>query len=216
MENSNLMTIKDYADFTGTTKQNIYKKIERGTLLKVVVDGVSYIEVAPDMENNHIKPQDNQIEQPLNNQLVDWLKEENQRLVDRIDILEKQLFDCSRESLDKVVSIQEKKDAQLQSYIEYLTNSTQQLIAQAVKKEEIVTPVSSSNSDEAHEAEIIEEELETIELNSYLKEKKYKKEYRKKAMEKAKKALYKDSERFLIKDKKIYIYPNNFKYSDLF
>ena len=109
--------------------------------------------------------------------------------------------------------IQEKKDAQLTQYIEFLNNSTQQLIAQAIKPQE-ARPVEPDH----HEAEIIdaEEEPEPVELMQYLKDQKFNKDYRKQIKERAKKALVKDSRRFAIINEKIYIFPNLHKYNDIF
>lgn len=170
MENSKLYTVKEYAENIGFTAQYIYKQIEAGKLKKVIKNGRTYIEVSPD---DYIvgrkQQQDNQQNfKPIDNQFVEYLSTEVERLNGIIETLQRQLIESKNENIERVIELNERKDAQLTKYIEFLNNSTQQLIAQAIRPQEPQT--ATFHKSDTHEAEIIE--INTHETKKKKKKKK--------------------------------------------
>jgi hypothetical protein len=215
VENSKLYTVKEYADIIGFSAQYIYKQIEAGKLKKVIKNGLTYIEVNPDDYIVAKNPQqDNQQNfKQIDNKFVDYLSTEVERLNRIVETLQQQLIECKNEGISRVIELNERKDAQLTKYIEFLNNSTQQLIAQAIRPQE--PPSATFNTAHLHEAEIIEDETAT-ELMAHLKNLGYSKEDRKKILKNTQKALVKDSLRFQLKDERVYIFLGKYSYKDLF
>jgi hypothetical protein len=215
VENSKLYTVKEYAENIGFTAQYIYKQIEAGKLKKVIKNGLTYIEVNPD-DYIVAKPskQDNQQNfKQIDNKFVDYLTTEVERLNRVVETLQQQLIECKNENINKIVELNERKDAQLTKYIEFLNNSTQQLIAQAIRPQE---PSSATfNTAHLHEAEIIEDETAT-DLIEHLKTLNFNKDDRKKILKNTQKALVKDSLRFQLKNERVYIFLGKYSYKDLF
>lgn len=174
MENSKLYTVKEYAENIGFSAQYIYKQIEAGKLKKVIKNGLTYIEVNPDdyiVANN---PQQNNQQnfKQIDNKFVDYLTTEVERLNRIVETLQQQLIECKNENINKIVELNERKDAQLTKYIEFLNNSTQQLIAQAIRPQEI-HPTTFHKSG-THEAEIIEVDIPQTKKKKKKKKKWYK------------------------------------------
>jgi hypothetical protein len=195
-------SIKEYSELKGISPQAVYKKIESGKLTKVKKNGLTYIEV---FEDDSLSSQ--QIQPNVDNGFINYLTTEVKRQNHLIQLLQEQLIQCKNDGINRVIEINQQKDNQLQKYIEFLNNSTQQLITQAIQNKETYS---------VPEAEIVEDEKIEVELMRYLKNLGKDKEQRKNILKKAHKAIIKDSLRFRIKDESVYIFPNTFNYSDLF
>jgi len=216
------VSVGDYAKIRGVSTQYIYGLISKGKLktkgskgsLRVVVD--SEIPIKQHVANKTTNNETNTY-QSETNQLVIWLKSEIEKKDQKVERLETELLKCKNESLSKVVEINERKDAQLQKYLEFLNHSTQQLIEKAVGNSERKEP--KETKENHYEAEVVEEPIvehaKPIDLIAYLKDEGFTKSEIKKIKQIVLEKILEDSSRFLIQNSKIYIYPDQ-SYDELF
>lgn len=120
MENQHLLTISQYAEIVGTSKQAVYKRLNN-SLKKflIVVDGKKYIDRAVLTEEQKQKveqpfnPKVEQIEQPFNPNFQ--------------PLLEKQIEEKDRQ-IERLFQQIEEKDKQIET-LQNLLNQSQQLQA---------------------------------------------------------------------------------------
>ncbi len=213
------MTIPEAAEHFGITKEAIYSRIRRGTLLVNLADGVKYVHIDLNAvkKSAKVKPKRTRTSTSNDERYYKLLEEQNLQLQTKLDRLEgetKTLREQKEAMLikerEKIEQIYKDKDEQLKSI---LTSISSQFM--------LNTPVQIQN--ETHlDAEIeevpqgVKEVLkgELISLKKYLKKHHYSLKKKEKIKAKFKKRMNKE-QRIILIDKKFYIDPIEFDYSDL-
>jgi hypothetical protein len=198
------MTIADAAEYFNVSKEAIHNRIRRGSLDCVVENGVKYVAVEAAKSNagtNLVS----------DNRYTQYIEEENIRLRDKVDVLEKEttrLRDQREQMLIderiKVEQIYKERDAQLRSVLhvvatKFLSHANEEAVMQ-----------------EAINADVVDTDIEEwISLKSFMKLKRIKDKEKKKIKNRFELALEEENERLSVRDEKIFLNPSRYDYSDL-
>jgi len=207
------MTVAQAAEHFKVSKEAIHNRIRRGSLPSTVENGVKYVTVAEAKEVKQIH---------TDQRYYDYIEEENTRLRERVNRLENEttsLRDKREASLiaerEKIEQIYKERDEQLRSVLhvvasKFLTaQNMNQVIDEAVNDTDV-----SEDAEVIYEAPIQSNEADDlISLKRFLKLKDYSKKKREKIKKRFEKSAKSDS-RIIFKDKKIYLRPNTYDYSD--
>ena len=219
-----LLTVNEAAAKFGFSTKYIYALIQAGELKSIKKHGRTFIDIddlaevssrpaAPDQAAPQ-KPSEQKAEpRHENNALLEYLYEVVADQKQQIAQLQEKLEQCQNESVNTIKEANAKKDEQLQQYMAFLNNSTRDLIATALEQHVGQTPEIVVD-EESVEAEIKEESIKVL-LNNYLVDKGYSKKERKKIYTRCQNAFLEDSTRFHVHNRKLYIYPNEYRYDDL-
>lgn len=201
------ITVAEYARRKPCSTQYIYDRIKQNKLEYKVQDGKKLVvNDLPDPMQTSSQSDANDAGNSIDNDFLMWLQTEVARLTKRVEYLEDELVKAKTDGLNKVIDLQARKDKQLQDIIELMQN---RLPAPAPVEEK-------EKEDDFHDAEIIDAAAKEVpvKLSTYLKERGVNKEKREKITKRAQDAFYKDSTRFAIFDRKLYVYPSE-DYSDI-
>lgn len=198
------MTIAEAASYFGVSKEAIHNRIRRGSLDCIVENGVKLVTISI-AKSDTPKASDSSEE----GRYTRYIEEENNRLRERVDVLEKEttrLRDQREQMLIeervKIEQIYKERDAQLRSVLHVVATKF----------------LSHANADEVVEeavtAEVIDHKDSLVSLKSFLKLKGYKEKQKKKIKERFESIKAADF-RIIEKEGKIYIDPSRYDYSDL-
>ncbi len=196
------MTIAEAAEHFGVSKEAIHNRIRRGSLDCIVENGVKYVAVASAKST----PQEASFEA---DRYTRYIEQENERLRDRVDNLEKEttrLRDQREQMLIdervKIEQIYKERDAQLRSVLHVVaTKFLAHANADAVVEEAI-------------NADVVDmQEGEWISLKAFLKLKRIKDKEKKKIKNRFEAAN--GDERLIMREGKVYLNPSVHDYSDL-
>lgn len=197
------MTIAEAASYFGVSKEAIHNRIRRGSLDCIVENGVKLVTIS--IAKSDAKAADISEE----GRYTRYIEEENNRLRERVDVLEKEttrLRDQREQMLIeervKIEQIYKERDAQLRSVLHVVATK----FLSHVNADEVV--------EEAVTAEVIPSEDAIVSLKSFLKLKNYKDKQKKKIKERFE-SLKDDDPRIIEQEGKIYIDPSRYDYSDL-
>lgn len=203
------MTIADAAEYFKVSKEAIHNRIRRGSLDCIVENGVKYVAVESAKNNTT----DNTVS---DNRYTQYIEQENERLREKVDILEKEttrLRDQREQMLIdekiKVEQIYKERDAQLRSVLHVVaTKFLSHVNADTVMQEGLGA--------DAINADVVDTEIdEWISLKSFLKLKRIKDKEKKKIKSRFEEAAEKDDERLSVRGGKIFLNPSHYAYSDL-
>lgn len=196
------MTIAEAAEYFGVSKEAIHNRIRRGSLECIVENGIKYVAVA---SAKTVSPEAN----PETDRYTRYIEQENERLREKVDVLEKEttrLRDQREQMLVderiKIEQIYKERDAQLRSVLHVVATK----FLSHASPDEVV--------EEAINADVIENEGEWISLKAFLKLKRIKEKEKKKIKNRFEAARRKD-ERLSVRGEKIFLNPSRFDYSDL-
>lgn len=196
------MTIAEAAEYFGVSKEAIHNRIRRGSLECIVENGIKYVAVA---SAKTVSPEAN----PETDRYTRYIEQENERLREKVDVLEKEttrLRDQREQMLVderiKIEQIYKERDAQLRSVLHVVATK----FLSHASPDEVV--------EEAINADVIENEGEWISLKAFLKLKRIKEKEKKKIKNRFETARKKD-ERLSVRGEKIFLNPSRFDYSDL-
>ena len=198
------MTIAEAAEHFGVSKEAIHNRIRRGSLDCIVENGVKFVSVeaaAPGASS--------QQERYVDTRYTQYIEQENERLRERVDVLEKEttrLRDQREEMLIeervKIEQIYKERDAQLRSVLHVVaTKFLSHANADAVMEEAI-------------NADVVEAEEEWISLKAFLKLKRVS-DKEKKKIKKRFEAIKEADDRISLRGEKIFLNPSQHDYSDL-
>lgn len=154
MKEAKFLTVKEYAELKGISREAVYKKVKKKQVHSEQVGGTLCIELGSEEEIQNLresgpwkhgsKPEYNQPDNQPNNQgLVQWLKGQISELTekvkekdDEIRSLNEKLAQYQEESKEELKELQREKDLQIKNYFEFLANENNKLLAHAVKKQE--------------------------------------------------------------------------------
>jgi len=209
------MTINEAAEYFGVSKEAIHNRVRRGSLESVVEDGVKFVKIndTSSQKGSTKKPQKRIISSTTTDKYYKFLEEQNNRLQNRVEILESEtrtLRDQKEQMLiderKKIEQIYKDKDEQLKN------------ILNAISSKFMLDAPISKEQEEHLDAEIeVEEEKtqnEVISLKKYLKQLKLNDKKTKKIKKRFKKRAKKD-ERIIILGKKYYVDTTKYNYKDL-
>ncbi len=210
------MSIADAAIKLGVSKEAIHNRIRRGSLESIIEDGLKYVIIKPTTQLN--KQTTRNIKTSVvqdNTKYYKLLEEQNEKLQLKVEKLE-----------DETKTLRDQKEAML---IEERIKIEQVYKDKDEQLKNILSTISSNfllnlpNNDKviAHESDL-EAEIETEEnkqdklvlLKKYLKERNFSTKKCKKIKDRFKKVSKKDSRIYKV-NKKLYINPDKFDYSDL-
>ena len=164
------LTVKQYADKMGVSKQSVYGKIKRGTLNTFKRDGTTYITIDEQEIEQHIKQDTNNLLNDdlmaLKDQTIDILKGQLIKYENMIDKLENE----NRELRNNLLSGQDDFKRFTFEFMEHYKQSIEYKEHQ-----------SENDIKEHYEAEIVEENLDRNERKQELQKK-----YQKKGLSKKK------------------------------
>jgi transposase-like protein len=213
------LNVAQAAQHFGISKEAVYNRIRRGSLQSIYEDGMKYVIVD---EPTTLK---SSIQNATNEALLEFLKDENQILKEKVSALEAKIESLQeqKEQLliqerDKIEQVYKDKDAQLKSILEIFT--TQQITQSQKEFDDSSIHVEVSEK-KVEDAEVVieddidenEEDIE-IELKKYLKENGYSSKKRLKIITKVQQ-LYRYDSRINFRDSKIFIKPDYYDYGDL-
>lgn len=203
------MTIADAAEYFNVSKEAIHNRIRRGSLNCIVENGVKYVAVEAAKNN----AQTNVVS---DNRYTQYIEEENVRLREKVDVLEKEttrLRDQREQMLIdervKVEQIYKERDAQLRSVLHVVaTKFLSHVNTDTVMQEGMMV--------DAINADIVDSEIEEwISLKSFLKLKRVKDKEKKLIKRGFETALKNGDERLIERGDKIFLNPSKHDYSDL-
>jgi hypothetical protein len=203
------MTIADAAEYFKVSKEAIHNRIRRGSLNCIVEKGVKYVAIEAAKNN----AQTNVVS---DNRYTQYIEEENVRLRDKVDVLEKEttrLRDQREQMLIdervKVEQIYKERDAQLRSVLHVVaTKFLSHVNTDTVMQEGMMV--------DAINADIVDSEIEEwISLKSFLKLKRVKDKEKKQIKRGFETALKNGDERLIARGDKIFLNPSKHDYSDL-
>jgi hypothetical protein len=203
------MTIADAAEYFKVSKEAIHNRIRRGSLNCIVENGVKYVAIEAAKNN----AQTNAVS---DNRYTQYIEEENVRLRDKVDVLEKEtsrLRDQREQMLIdervKVEQIYKERDAQLRSVLHVVATKFLSHVNTDMVMQEGMTV-------DAINADIVDSEIEEwISLKSFLKLKRVKDKEKKQIKRGFETALKKGDERLIARGDKIFLNPSKHDYSDL-
>lgn len=202
------MTIADAAEYFNVSKEAIHNRIRRGSLDCIVDNGVKYVAVE--------SPKNSTSTTIVNdNRYTTYIEQENERLRDKVDVLEKEttrLRDQREQMLIdervKVEQIYKERDAQLRSVLHVVATKFLSHVNTDTVMEE-------ANGVDAINADVVENEIEEwVSLKSFLKLKRYNDKEKKKIKNRFE-ALADDDIRLSSREGKIFLNPSEYDYSDL-
>lgn len=202
------MTIADAAEYFNVSKEAIHNRIRRGSLDCIVDNGVKYVAVA--------SPKNSASTTIVNdNRYTTYIEQENERLRDKVDVLEKEttrLRDQREQMLIdervKVEQIYKERDAQLRSVLHVVATKFLSHVNTDTVMEE-------ANGVDAINADVVENVIEEwVSLKSFLKLKRYNDKEKKKIKNRFE-ALADDDIRLSSREGKIFLNPSEYDYSDL-
>jgi transposase-like protein len=214
------LNVAQAAQHFGISKEAVYNRIRRGSLQSIYEDGMKYVIVD---EPTTLK---SSIQNATNEALLEFLKDENQILKEKVSALEAKIESLQeqKEQLliqerDKIEQVYKDKDAQLKSILEIFTTKQ---ITQSTKEFDDSSIHVDVSEKKVEDAEVVvedddvdenEEDIE-IELKKYLKENGYSSKKRLKIITKVQQ-LYRYDSRINFRDSKIFIKPDYYDYGDL-
>lgn len=198
------MTIAEAAAHFGVSKEAIHNRVRRGSLDCIVENGVKL--VAVETESAEAKTAD----LFSDSRYVRYIEEENSRLRDKVDVLEKEttrLRDQREQMLIderiKVEQIYKERDAQLRSVLHVVaTKFLSHVNADAVVEEAI-------------NADIVEGHETWLSLKAFLKLKRIKDKAKKEVKSRFAAAFVEGDERIEKREEKFFLNPSRYDYSDL-
>jgi predicted DNA-binding protein YlxM (UPF0122 family) len=202
------MTIADAAEYFNVSKEAIHNRIRRGSLDCIVDNGVKYVAVE--------SPKSSASTTIVNdNRYTNYIEQENERLRDKVDVLEKEttrLRDQREQMLIdervKVEQIYKERDAQLRSVLHVVATKFLSHVNTDTVMEE-------ANGVDAINADVVENEIEEwVSLKSFLKLKRYNDKEKKKIKNRFE-ALANEDIRLSSREGKIFLNPSEYDYSDL-
>lgn len=208
------MTIQNAAAYFGVSKEAIHNRIRRGSLQSVVENDIKMVLIdATQSKTVHTRVSPSKNAASNNDRYYKLLQEQNEKLQKRVDTLEdetRNLRDQKEQMLiqerEKIEHIYKEKDEQLKSILSSISSKFMLNAPQEIPAHE-----------EALEAEIESEQLETskvISLKKYLKQHDFSEKKIKKIKAKLKKSAKKD-DRIVVIGKKYYIDTEKYDYSDI-
>lgn len=206
------MTVAEASEYFKVSKEAIHNRIRRGTLDCVIEHGTKYV-VVGEVKSEPVQTSAG------NDKYYSYIEQENAALKAKISELEGETRSLreQREQMlidekEKIEQIYKERDAQLKSVLQvvaskFLTHQNMDaVIEEAVSAEE--PPALDDVID------VVDEEEDMVSLKQFMKLKMYSKKRREKIKARFEKYAF-DDERILIKERKMYLKPNHFDYSDL-
>ncbi len=210
------MTIAEAAQHYNVSKEAIHNRVRRGSLDSVIENGVKYVILG---EAKRAAPSP-----ATDTRYYDYIEKENERLKGKVDTLEHETTRLrhQREQMliddrEKIERIYQERDEQLKSILQvvatnFLGHSTAERVIEEVEMAEVLEVKENASKGEP-EVERQEEDI-LVSLKDFMKLKLYSKKKRQKIKERFEKRAKKDA-RIIIKDKKLFLKPQHFDYSDL-
>ncbi|OQX59764.1 MAG: hypothetical protein B5M52_02330 [Helicobacteraceae bacterium 4484_230] len=200
------MTIAEAAQHFNVSKEAIHNRVRRGSLDSVIENGVKYVILGEAKRAAQTPPSDTRY--------YEYIEKENVRLSEKVDKLERETSRLreQREQMliddrEKIERIYKERDEQLKSILQVVTS---RMIAQSgmdsVEEDAVTAEVVEEKSDPDIEKPVL--------LKVFMKLKGYGKKKRKKIKARFKKRVGRD-ERIILKNKKLFLKPRHFDYSDL-
>ena len=202
------MTIVDAAEYFNVSKEAIHNRIRRGSLDCIVDDGIKYVSV----KSTKSIPSANIVS---DNRYTQYIEQENQRLREKVDMLEKEtsrLRDQHEQLLInerlKEEQIYKERDAQLRNVLhvvatKFLSHVNTDVIMEEAKSTDVIN------------VDVVENEIEEwVSLKSFLKLNRYNDKDKKKIKNRFE-ALADEDFRLSIRGGKIFLNPSEYDYSDL-
>lgn len=206
------MTVAEASEYFKVSKEAIHNRIRRGTLDCVIEHGTKYVVVG------EVKSESAQTSAG-NDKYYSYIEQENAELKAKVSQLEgetrslrEQREQMLIEEKEKIEQIYKERDIQLKSVLQvvaskFLTHQNMDaVIEEAVSAEE--PPVLDDVID------VVDEEEDMVSLKQFMKLKMFSKKKRDKIKARFEKYAF-DDERILIRERKMYLKPNHFDYSDL-
>lgn len=198
------MTIAEAAEHFGVSKEAIHNRVRRGSLKCVVENGVKFVEIegpgGATVQNVS----------PEGDRYTRYIEQENLRLRERVDTLEKEttrLRDQREQMLIdervKIEQIYKERDAQLRSVLHVVATK----FLSHASPDDVV--------EEAINADIVDAEEEWISLKAFLKLKRLKEKEKKNLKRRFLAASVEGDERFETRSEKLFLNPSRYDYSDL-
>lgn len=119
------LTVKEYADKYGTTKQAVYNKINRGTLKIELLNGLKYIVENESKPFNNIVESSNNIE--ISKITIENLEKENKLLKNTIEELKQDKIKLEKEKEEFKYQVKD-KDFEIKSLLEKMENLNDRVI----------------------------------------------------------------------------------------
>ncbi|MEA3228551.1 MAG: helix-turn-helix domain-containing protein [Campylobacterota bacterium] len=141
MSQSTRLTVQEYAQNIGKSKQSVYNRIKRGTLPTTTIDKQVYIEV--DEIDNLVNQSVNQpmnnpiesIESPVELKEIKSFKKENKKLkkiIDSKDIeirdLLERIITLEKQQKNEIIKQQDLKHQELKMYMEFIQKQSENLL----------------------------------------------------------------------------------------
>ena len=206
------MTVAEASEYFKVSKEAIHNRIRRGTLDCVIEHGTKYVTVG-DVKK---EPAQNSAG---NDKYYSYIEQENAVLKAKISELEgetrslrEQREQMLIEEKEKIEQIYKERDIQLKSVLQvvaskFLTHQNMEAVI-----EEAVAADEEEPLDDV--IDVVDEDDDFVSLKQFLKLKMYSKKKREKIKTRFEKYAF-DDERIMVKQRKIYLKPNHFDYSDL-
>ncbi len=206
------MTVAEASEYFKVSKEAIHNRIRRGTLDCVIEHGTKYVTVG-DVKK---EPAQNSAG---NDKYYSYIEQENTVLKAKISELEgetrslrEQREQMLIEDKEKIEQIYKERDIQLKSVLQvvaskFLTHQNMEAVI-----EEAVAADEEEPLDDV--IDVVDEDDDFVSLKQFLKLKMYSKKKREKIKTRFEKYAF-DDERIMVKQRKIYLKPNHFDYSDL-
>lgn len=159
--------------------------------------------------------------QPSDQEMIDYLHEVITQQHQQITALQEKLERSQSEVITAIKDANDKKDDQLKQYIEFLNNSTKELITTLEHKEDSTTPKERHLSayDKEHDVVDIDVELDKdpvpMSVSDFLKTKELTKKERKHITRAFLSASFKDHKRFVTIGGELHLYPYEHTYDTL-
>ena len=207
------LTIVDAAEYFGISKEAIHNRIRRGSLNCVIENGVKYVTFSTGKEAPLPAPSP-----VVDNRYTQYIENENLRLHEKVEVLEKETLRLryQREQMliyerSKIERIYKERDTQLRSVLHLVATKFLSHVNEDIVMKEVMN---ADSNDDAINVEIIEID-EWVSLKSFLKLKRYEDKVKKKIKSRFESSILKKDERLILRDKKIFLNPALFDYSDL-
>jgi hypothetical protein len=205
------LNVGDAAEFFGVSKEAVHNRIRRGSLETVMEDGVKMVVIADGLHAMKKTPTAKKTSLSSGDKYYQHLEEQNVKLQEKVEKLEgetrtlrEQKEQMLIEERIKIEQIYKEKDEQLKNVIQAI--SSQLLLSSQAKPEQL--------SHLEAEIEVDEPLYERVSLKKYLKEQGFSEQKQERILKRCKKASKKD-ERIIRIEKKCYITPTKYDYSDL-
>jgi len=159
-------------------------------------------------------------EAPSNQAMIDYLQDVITQQREQIAALQAKLDHAQQEVILAIKDANSKKDDQLKQYIEFLNNSTKELIS-TLEHKPVVTEEEEDLMSAIDEDDVVDIDVEVpkepfrMKVTDFLKAKGIAKKERKRLKGVFLSALLNDPKRFISIDDELYLYPYEYSYSDL-